>query len=377
MIRVVHYLPSINCTSGIANLIMNYYRLIDREKIQFDFIYFSKQTDNNFKKEIENLGGNIQYIVPPTKYKQFKKGLNEYCLTLKEKYKNDTIIFQNHQLAFTPILYKILKKNKIDNIIVHNHMTKFSDSKIKALRNLLFFLPVKFMKVKYFSCSSQACDLICKYNRVNRNNIYIMNNGIDCDRFLFNKQKREEIRKKYDLNDSFVIGHIGHFEPVKNHKFIIDLFEKIYSINNKYKLVLVGNGSLKNEILKKVESSNIHKNVIFFELRNDIPDLLSAMDCFIFPSKFEGLGIVALEAQANGLPVLISNTVPNEVIISDCNQFDINNISKWVDKILNLKIKDLSSKKKDNIVVKKSKFNINNNIKKLEEEYKRLVEKEV
>lgn len=371
MIRVIHYLPSINCTSGIANLIMNYYRIIDKKNFQFHFIYFSRKTENNFEEEIKSLGGTVDYILPPTKLTKFRKDLKHYIDNLKKIYPHDDFIFQNHQIAFTLFMYKIIKKCGINHIIVHNHMTKFSDTKLKAIRNMILFVLSRRNDIKYFSCSDSANKLIMKYANKNECDIFVMNNGIDFSKFKHSLSDRDKIRSELKIGNSFLVGHIGHFEPVKNHNFIMDIFEKLYNVNHEYKLLLIGNGSQKEKFLKIIDEKNFKNNVNVLSERNDIPALLSAMDCFIFPSKFEGLGIAAVEAQANGLITLISDKVPSEVILINCQQLSLHSSDKWVDYIRNIEKKDRVYANK---IVEQSKFNIYKNIENLEKEYYKILE---
>ena len=370
MIRVIHYLPSINCTSGIANLIMNYYRNIDRKNIQFYFIYFSKLTENNFKNEIEKLGGTCTYIIPPNKFKKFSFDFNDYIKTFYQNYEDDIIIFHNHQLAFTVFQYSILKKNNIKHIIVHNHMTKFSDNILKSFRNMLLFLPVTFLPVEYFSCSEDACKLLMRYNFVRRKNIFIMSNAIDCDKFKFDSKIREKYRKMFNLESKIVLGNVGHFEPVKNHKFIINLFYNKFN-DDKHALILVGNGSLKNKIINLINKKKLNNKIIVLETRNDIKNILFCIDCFIFPSKFEGMGIAALEAQAAGVPVVISKNVPSEVMICNCEKitnYNMNNWQKNIDLLLNTDIDRILS----NNSVGQSIFNIFNAVNIISNKYKQI-----
>lgn len=375
MIRVIHYLPSINHTSGVAQLLMRYYRKMNKNLFQFHFVYFTELKDKNFKKEIIKLGGTEEYICPPNNYFQFKKDFNNYIANFRRKYKNDKIVFHNHQLPFTIFQYGILKKNSVNNIIVHNHMTKFSEKKLSAFRNMLLFLPISFMDVEYFSCSKDACNLISKYNFVNKQKIFILRNSINCSEFKFNQVQREEMRKKLHIGGDYLLGNIGHFEAVKNQSFIIKLFYKKFNKNG-YKLILVGDGSKKELLLKNIEKYNLKERVIILENRDDIPNILSSMDCFLFPSKFEGLGIVSIEAQASGLPVILSKNIPLEVSIKNCTIQQDYNINSWAKSIENLKSQNID-RLLANIEVSKSEYNIDRNVAKLEKKYESIINRVV
>lgn len=348
---------------------------MNKNLFQFHFVYFTELKDKNFKKEIIKLGGTEEYICPPNNYFQFKKDFNNYIANFRRKYKNDKIVFHNHQLPFTIFQYGILKKNSVNNIIVHNHMTKFSEKKLSAFRNMLLFLPISFMDVEYFSCSKDACNLISKYNFVNKQKIFILRNSINYSEFKFNQVQREEMRKKLHIGGDYLLGNIGHFEAVKNQSFIIKLFYKKFNKNG-YKLILVGDGSKKELLLKNIEKYNLKERVIILENRDDIPNILSSMDCFLFPSKFEGLGIVSIEAQASGLPVILSKNIPLEVSIKNCTIQQDYNINSWAKSIENLKSQNID-RLLANIEVSKSEYNIDRNVAKLEKKYESIINRVV
>lgn len=329
MLKVIHFLPTINYTSGIASMIMNYYRKIDKSKIQFEFITFLKNNKVSFKKEIEDLGGKVYSIESPKKILKFYKGLNE----ILKKYKNQKVIFHNHQINFTIFIYGLVKKELNCKFIIHNHTSKYSDKILSSIRNYILCWPIKFLNVERFACSEKAAKLVYGNKK-----FYLMVNGIDFEKYKFDENIREKYRKEFNVENNFVIGHIGHFEKVKNHDYILKIFYEICNKDEKFVLLLVGNGKLKNEFIKKIKKLKIEKKVILLENRNDIHTLLNAMDVFVFPSKFEGLGIAAIEAQANGLPLIISNKVPKEVNITNATVLNINNSSLeiWVEQILKI-----------------------------------------
>lgn len=365
MIKIIHFVPSINCTSGIIQLLLNYYRKMDRNTFQFEFLYFSEKTINNFEDEILRLGGTSTKISSPVKYLKFKKELNEYFKKHIENVNNT--IFHNHQIAFTIFLKRIVNKNGISNFIVHNHMTKYSDKFLSAIRNYILCIPIKYMKLQYFACSIAASKLC-----FGKNDVYIMQNGIDLKKYKFNEESREKYRKKFNIKDNeYVIGNIGHFEPVKNHELTIKAFLECLEYNHNMKLVLIGTGSLKEKYLEMIRKHKIADKVIILENRNDIPQLLSMMDCFVFPSRFEGLGIAAIEAQASGLPIIISNKVPKEVQICNYKVLDIsNNIDDWKCEIIKMKNNKVAKDRKHAIKsLEISIFNIDNSVKLLEKKY--------
>lgn len=370
MINVIHFIPSINCTSGIANMIMNYYRKINRKKFKFYFIYFLNERDKNFISEIELLGGKCFKIVPPSNFFEFKRQFKETLIKIDTMILDgDEKIFHNHQISYTIFLYNLTRKYFTQKIIVHNHLTKYSDKLLSAIRNFFLCIPIKYMKLNYFACSKDASKIIFG----KKNIVHIINNAINIEKYRYNINSRKNIRKELNITeDTLVIGDIGRLEPQKNYMFVLKILKKIIKKNNSVLLLIVGKGYLKKKLDKYIIKNNMQKNVVFLQDRKDIPDILSAMDIFLFPSKFEGLGIVAVEAASSGLPIFLSNMIPDDVKIVNYIQLNLNeNINIWVDKILNVDYKSANRADYNNIMLNTS-FNIDLEVLKLEKIYQNI-----
>jgi len=194
-----------------------------------------------------------------------------------------------------------------------------------------------------------------------------LNNAVDTDKFRFNEEVRNNIRRKLDVEGKKVIGHVGRFNPQKNHEFLIDVFNEIYKKDKDIVLLLVGDGYLKEKIEEKVNKLGLDKSVKFLGVREDISELMQAMDLFLFPSQFEGLAVVMVEAQAAGLKVITSTGVTKESDIT--NNVEFIELSKgaeyWADIIINSDFK-----KKDSIKMMISKgYDSTNNVKWLSDFY--------
>ncbi len=349
MIRVIHFVPSLGVSSGVIHMIMNYYRVLDKSKIQFDFICFGVDTGDTFSKEITNYGGKIYFVDRPTKFSSFYHKIKKILLN----YDPSNTIFHNHQITFTIFLKPIVSNCGIKKFIVHNHMTKFSDKLLKSIRNYLFCIPIKHMKnIYFFACSKDAGKAV-----YGKKKFTVMVNSISCEKYKFDQKERNIIRKDLGLMNDYVIGNVGRFEPVKNHKFMLKVFELLLKNNTNCKLLLVGEGSQKNKIIKLANKLKISNKIIFLGRKVNITNYLNAMDVFIFPSKFEGLGIAALEAQANGLPVVMSKNVPQEINLCNVKSIDLKNINQWVEAILFYRAKSFDRLAANNII-KKSAYNI-------------------
>lgn len=366
MIHIVHFVPSVNYTSGIMSMIMNYYRRLDSKKFKFYFIYFLNHREKNYIDEVSTLGGDCYKISSPTNYFEFKRELKGVLNKINNSIEaEDKKIFHNHQISFTILIYNLVRKFFTKNIIVHNHLTKYSDKTLSAIRNYFLCIPIKYMNLHYFACSKDATKIIFG----KKNKVIVINNGIDVNKYLYSIKNRENKRNELKLqDDDYVIGTIGRLEPQKNYFMVLSIFMEILKKNEKSKLIIIGRGYLRDDIEKFINKNDIFNKVQILEDRKDIPELLSAMDIFLFPSKFEGLGIAAVEAESSGLPTFISDKVPQDVKIVNCKSLSLNDSAqKWADEIINTN--NNIDRKKSNSIVQNSNFNINANIKYLEQLY--------
>lgn len=322
---------------GAETFIMNIYRNIDRKKVQFDFLL---HTDENcdFNDEIRELGGRIFTVSNPAygkfptlkSLKTYRKELNKFFVD-HSSYK----IVHAHMSGRSGDVLKAAKKHKVPDRIAHSHIA-LNQKDIKRLAYEVAGLSVRRNANHYLACSRIAGESLFGKKAFSKNQVTIVNNSIKTDRFIFDREKREQIRARMGLEDKFVIGSIARFSPQKNHEFIIDIFNSLYQVNKQSLLLLVGDGELKSSIQKRVENLGLSESVRFLGVRSDIPELLQAFDVFLFPSLYEGLGIVAIEAQAAGLPTIVSEHIPEEAYVTDLIEKEYLRSSPniWAKKIL-------------------------------------------
>lgn len=347
---------------GVEAVIMNYYRHIDRKKIQFDFICDSDSTEIPYD-EIKKLGGRV-ILCPP--YQKLFKYLKELKKIFKEN--NYTIVHSNLNVLSVFPLYAA-KKVGVPVRIVHSHSTS---NKKEWKKNLIKNILKPFSKVyatDYFACTEHAGRWLFGNKTFEEGKVFLVNNGIELNKFVFDKKVRNEIRKDLSIrNSDIIIGHVGRFMKQKNHEFIIDIFEKIHRDNKNIRLMLIGQGPLKTEIEKKVVRLGIADSVIFLGQKEDVNKYYSAMDLFLFPSLYEGLGMVFIEAQVSGLPSIASTEVPPIAKVSDKAFFiDLEQpIKIWIDKIN----KVLKTEREIDIQrIKNAGYDILTEAKKLEQKY--------
>lgn len=307
-IRVLHFVSTLSRGSGVMSVIMNYYRHIDRDKVQFDFLHFIACEDS-YMEEIRELGGKIYCIDKPGSSFQSIKQLNSFFRLHAGEY----TWLHNHEVYLTFLLRPIAKRYGLEKFIVHCHATKYSDKTLNAARNRILCLPIRFMKVERFACSEAAGKFLYGEKMLKAGKVFIMHNAIDCEKFRFRPEVRERLRKEMGLEGKFVIGHVGRFERQKNHEFLIEVFAECKKEIDSCILLLIGEGSLRAKIEKKVVEKGLENSILFLTKRNDMEYLYQVMDLFVLPSLYEGLPVACLEAQVSGLKCIVSRTVTDEL----------------------------------------------------------------
>lgn len=311
-IRVLHVLRVMEM-GGAQALIMNLYRNIDREKVQFDFLVSDK---DYFDEEILKLGGRIFYIPYLTKKGQLNYEHN-IIKFLKEH--NEYKIVHSHIDQVTGIIMQAARKANVPVRIAHSHNTKNTNGFIgKIYKN---YLQNKINKnaTNLFGCSEEACKWLFKERA---NEAKILNNGIDIEKFKYSIEKREKVRKELNISEgTMVVGHIGAFRKQKNHEGLINIYNEYLKTNSNSRLLLCGDGDLKTAIEKKVTNLGIENNVKFLGIRNDTDALYSAFDIFLFPSLYEGLSVALIEAQTSGVKILASDTIDKKTKLTDNIEF--------------------------------------------------------
>lgn len=348
---------------GVESVIMNYYRNIDRNKIQFDFLCNTEKVA--YEEEIKELGGTIYRITARSKnYKKYKKEMKDFFENHSKEY--STIWVNICSLANIDYL-KYAKKYGIEYRIIHCHNSQNMDSFLRGLLHRWNRLLINKYATDFWSCSDDASKWFYNKKIIQNDKYLVIKNAINLEKFKYNEKIRNDYRKKMNLEDCFVVGHVGRFHFQKNHKFLIKIFNEIHKKNKKAMLLLIGEGQDEKEIKEMVKHNGIEKYVKFLGPRKDVSELMQAMDVFVFPSVFEGLGVVLIEAQASGLPIYASsNVIPNEVeIIKQNFNFLSLNYDElyWADTIL----KDFKEIKYNRVIDLKLIENCGYNIKKEEQ----------
>lgn len=351
VIRILHIVGAMN-RGGTETLLMELYRHIDRSKIQFDFLVYNYTGKPAvFDEEILSMGGKIFEAK-----RKFYKGPIRYCLELKKFFDShpEYKIVHAHQYATSGYMLAVAKKVNNCITVAHSHtafpitdvLRKFADNIGKKLLS-------KYADY-FFGCSNDAIEALTGKDADNKTR-FVIKNAIDPEKFSFSSVQRDKWRAEFGCDqNTLVVGNVARFTYVKNHEFQVEIFSKIVDRFPNAKLVFVGVGSEEETVRQQVKTLGLNNKVIFMGSRPDVKDIVNAFDVFLMPSRFEGLGIVLIEAQANGLHCVISSEViPQEadVNVGLVTRVNLNDSSdKWAVSCINSK-KRLESKEAKKAVV--------------------------
>ncbi|WP_191556857.1 glycosyltransferase family 1 protein [Metabacillus idriensis] len=324
--RVLQVVTIMN-RGGLETMLMNYYRKMDRSKIQFDFMVHRMER-GHYDDEIERLGGHI-YRMPqirPGNYRKYFHSLKDFFSKNRE-YR----VVHAHNNENSSFVLRAAKKAGVPCRIAHSHLSDLGiDLKLPFRLYARYYM--KDNPTQFFACSKKAGQWLFG----ERKDITVLNNAVNVTDFQFNQEVRSELRKELNIGNQLVIGHIGRFNKQKNHEFLIDVFKSIHDRMPNSFLLLAGEGHLRQSIEEKVKRLGLSQNVHFLGVRKDIQKLMQAMDVFLFPSLFEGLPVVLVEAQAAGLKSFVSNTITEETNVTGQLEFlSLKDPSEsWAKKIL-------------------------------------------
>ncbi len=303
---------------GVGSFIKNIEDNIDHDKFQFDYLVNDSEIRSDFFNEIKIYGGKY-WILP----KLALRNTGVYLSALADFYKkhNDYDAIHVHSVNIALFNYYFGKKNGIKNLIAHSHSTKSSDVLLRRIRNFFLIFPVKKCATHIMACNYDSAKFLFGNERASSSELMLIKNAINTEKFSYNYEVRNVIRKQYGWEEKLIIGHVGHFIPVKNHTFLIDVFVEILKQKSNALLVLIGEGELRKVVEKKVKDLNIQDSIIFLGLRKDVYKYMQAFDVFVLPSIFEGLPVVGVEAQTSGLPCYFSNNISCDIEITNSVEF--------------------------------------------------------
>lgn len=355
---------------GLETYLMQQFDNIEKNKVHYDFVNITNESDIIFKEKILKNGSNIYGVCSRHKnpLKHYFQWISLFC---KVGYKYKAVVLNTNSLEYIFPVF-IGKLFGIRMRIIHSHNAGY-EHPIGILRKCLIAvnrLLMKWSVTDYFACSQKAG----RWMFGNNISFHVIHNAISIDKFSFNEKGRKNKRAELGLTDQFVVGHVGRFTYQKNHDFLIEIFKEILKLKPDAILLLVGD-YVGNDIFwrkahEKVRQYGIGAHVRFLGMREDVPELMQAMDCFVLPSRFEGLCLVGIEAQTSGLPCFFSSTITEELGITSLSNFvDLNRSSKvWAEKIIRYSRIERCNMDEN---IREFGYDIKNEIKKIEEFYMR------
>lgn len=359
--KIIHFSLA-NTKSGITQYVLNNWKYIDKNRFSFDMVTFGEKLD--FQEDLETQGCRIFYVKNRAEdnLKDFQKEILQIFSNGYEAVHLHTSYWKSFELE------KLAKKAGIPKIIVHAHNTAvFDDCGREEKEKQHYMLREELssdIATDFWACSGLAAEWLYG-DKIPQEKIRILNNAIDVQSFKFNRQKRKEVRQRLRWEDKLVIGHVGRFSYQKNHEFLIEVFKEAIKIEKNIRLLLIGKGPQESNIRSLVEKYELMDKVYFVGACNDVNCWLQAMDILALPSRFEGLPIVAIEAQTSGVKCLVSNTITKETAITDNISFLSLDVPVWKDKILEYKIEMEHREKYANKVIQAG-YDIQQYIKNLE-----------
>lgn len=317
-IKVLFY-TELWANAGIESVIMSLFRNFDLSNISVD-IMASQNLSNFYDEEIEKLGGKKIITLDGEYDSPAKRMIANRSAFEKAIRENHYDVVHIHMCNAAAMQYgKIAKKNGVKIVAYHSHNTNLSTN-YRAIKTIIHNIS-KIYYEKYadafFSCSDLASKWMFTKRTIKKGKVTIINNAIDLQKFEFNEEERKKYRKKLNVGNKFLMGHIGRFAVAKNHPFLIDIFYELHKINPDSMLLLIGEGEDEQIIKRKVAELGINEDVIFYGVTKEIPQMLWAMDAFVLPSLFEGNPVVGIEAQAASLPCFFSDTITKMCKLTD------------------------------------------------------------
>lgn len=367
-IKILHVIGIMDY-GGAETMIMNLYRKINREEFQFDFLVHRKR-EGKYDREIKQLGGKIYYI-PEFKIYNWYSYKNA-CDIFFEKHMDYDVV-HGHIESCASIYLGVAKKYGI-HTIAHCHSAGYQSLFPKLLYNLL---TVNTRKVAEYclSCSKEAGINRFGENVVLSKKFLVFNNGIDTEKYIYSCDQQKNLKKIFGIEDQMVIGHVGRMSKEKNQQYLLHVFKELLKRKRNSILVLVGDGEERKNLELLAENLGIRNKVLFLGNRNDVAELMKMFDGFVFPSIYEGLPLVLIEAQAADLPCVVSEAIIAEAIFTNkVKKLSLEcTYEKWAVEVLELLEAEYGRNNTYKLICNKG-FDINETVKKLENIYRNITQ---
>jgi len=338
-IRVLQILDTLNMGSGVASVVLSYYRSIEKiqdsgSRIVFDFMV-NEEVEKEIKDELERNGSKV-FLMPPLQIKYYWSYKQELRKFFKEH--KEYQIVHGHVPNAAAFYLRAAKKAGVPVRIIHSHNSQGADRVWKQIRNRILSKIGIWYANQYMACGEKAARYL--YGK-DSSNVSLLNNVVDTKRFCYKEEVRQKIRAEMDVTEKFVMGHVGRFCYQKNQKFLIRVLAEICKREPDVCLLLIGEGEERKEVERLIEELHLKKAVKLLGVLSNVEDYMQAMDVFLLPSRYEGVPVSILEAQATGLPCVISDGVTREMETEYTDYIELSQtVEKWSDTILHWRGKE-------------------------------------
>ena len=371
MIRFLQIVDNIKISSGVSSIIMNIYRNIDRNKVQFDFLV-SNREDMSYENEIKSLGGQIFYSYNPLSVRTIIKSNKRNKEFFKEN-SNKYAIVHLHSATIGLFTLKYAKKYEIKNRIIHSHSSMTSPNKIKSYINTYLMYFSKKYANKYFSCSTEAANFLYGKNFCKNHAVDLICNAVDVDKFNVNIDKRNKMKNEFKLQSNKIIMHVSNYSKIKNVNFLLPIIKKTVLNDNSIKYVFIGDGPELGNFKNNINILGLDRNVFFIGRVRNVQDYLQMADLFLLPSLKEGLPVSLIEAQACGVKCITNETVTREANVGGVTYLPLDE-EKWIMEILNASALDIDYRKHLSSKLKESNFNLKKEVNHIQNLYLNMVD---
>lgn len=322
-LRVLHMIGSLNL-GGSQAMVVNLLSSINKENVIFDFV-IDRPEELYFSEQVKNFGSRV-YVLPAFNGRNISQVRNAWDAFFAEH--SEYKILHSHVRSYASLFIPIAKKHGLKTI-VHSHSTS-NGKGLSAFVKMLLQHPLRRISDYLFACSLESGKWLFGEKATRKDNFKILKNVIDIDKNFYNPKIREQYRERLGVSDKTVFIHVGRLHPAKNHLFLLNAFKRIIDIDSNSVLLVVGDGELKEDVVSKIDELALKDKVRMLGNRSDVSSLLSAADCFLFPSLWEGVPLTVIEAQAAGLPCLVSDRITDDVCISELvTKLPIDSVEPW------------------------------------------------
>lgn len=368
MIKILYICDTLKYRSGISSLIRNYVKYLNKEKFQIDMLIYS-DSELKIVKELKNEGVNIIYMP------KLKLGnVINFIVFLKKFFQKNSKykVIHSHFTQIDSLVFFIAKIYGVRKFISHSHNTKYSEYRLRAIRNYFLCFFLKKQATIWGACSKKAGEFLYGKNFSISPKAIVIKNGIESYKFLFNSIVREKVRKSLKIENEILLGTVGSCKPQKNQVFLIEILKILkekYEDKKEYKLMIIGDGELRLNLQQKIRQFGLEESCILLGERKDVNELMQAIDIFLLPSLYEGLPVVGIEAQAMGVPCYFSDTITREAAICNVEYLSIKAPEIWAKKIFFDKRTRIENA---TYYIKEKGYEIMEEVKKLEKVYEEL-----